>query len=51
MTEVLNIVIDTQEQTPWSWPSYKADCTVQKLNAADYALLEQPSAAANPFLT
>ena len=44
MTESLNIVIDTQEQTPWSWPEYKANTSVRKLNAADYALLEDTEA-------
>jgi len=44
MTESLNIVIDKREQTPWSWPEYKATSQVRSLVAGDYALLEDTEA-------
>jgi ERCC4-type nuclease len=39
INEPLRIVIDTREQTPWSWEPSDAITTVAGLNAGDYALL------------
>jgi len=40
MTDILNIVIDKREQTPWSWPEYQVATTINSLVAGDYAIVE-----------
>jgi len=40
MPDALNIVIDTREQTPWSWSEHKATTSIHGLAACDYALAE-----------
>ena len=38
MDTKLNIIIDTREQTPWSFPDYMANVQIGTLSAGDYAL-------------
>ncbi len=42
---MINIIIDTREQTPWAFPRELATVQSCKLDAGDYALAEDPGFA------